>query len=109
MNKKTEKEKFAEIENRLYENMIKGMKIMLEFVREAAKSQDQKTIERGWNFLDSFSRISKETLREIGSSKEEIMLLTAEIFGKLPLETVTTTITIEEDRRKIFVNNPEQS
>jgi len=107
-----ESEKFIELEEKLYENMIEGMRIILEIVREAAKpeTQDQKIIERAWSLRKSLN-VKEKILGDIGSSKEEIMLLTAKIFEKLPIEIRLFTVAKMEDKgkRRIFCKNPEQN
>ena len=97
---KEESEKFIEFEKKLYKNMIEGMKIMLEIMREAAKPnvQDQKIIERAWSF-HVLLNIKAEVLNEIGSSEKEIVSLTAKIFEKLPIEVKLLTIVEIGDKK----------
>ena len=107
-----ESEKFIELEEKLYENMIEGMRIILEIVREAAKpeTQDQKIIERAWSLRKSLN-VKEKVLGDIGSSEKEIVSLIAKIFEKLPIEDKLLTVVEigDKNKRRIFCKNPEQN
>ena len=117
MNKEEELKKFIELEEELYKNMIEGIKIILKFVREAAESQNQEVIERGWSLCNSL-RVKSGILNDANSSKEEVMSLATKIFKKLPIEISLITIAIVRDedeklvprnKRGIYCNDPNQS
>ena len=111
----------SELDREFQKGMVKSVEIALKFIRKAAESQNLEVIQQGWYFCGLVRMIIDNvgiSLDKIGSSKEEIMSLAAEIFGKLPIEIKLITIARVENedeelaprnRKGIYFNNPEQS